>query len=82
MERGRAYLAAGAPVVRTPARLPLALTILWTVWASVVAINLTVWVLVSVAADEPVHFWPMWLAVPGVALGIGTAITLRVRGPR
>ncbi|RBY75140.1 DUF1707 domain-containing protein [Blastococcus sp. TF02-09] len=74
--------AAGAPVVRTPARFPLALTILWTVGASVVAINLTVWLLVSFAADEPVHFWPMWLAVPGVALGIGTVITLRVRGSR
>lgn len=71
--------AAGASVVRRPTGFPLALTILWTVWASVVAINVTVWLLVSVAADDPVHFWPMWLAVPGVVLGIGTAITLRVR---
>jgi hypothetical protein len=74
--------AAGAPVARRPARLPLALTILWTVWASVVAINVTVWLLVSLAADESVHFWPMWLAVPGVVLGIGTAITMRVRNTR
>ncbi|MDT0278025.1 DUF1707 SHOCT-like domain-containing protein [Blastococcus goldschmidtiae] len=72
--------AAGASVVRRPAGFPLALTILWTIWASVVAINVTVWLLVSFAADDPVHFWPMWLAVPGVALGIGTAITMRVRG--
>ncbi|MGY2129435.1 DUF1707 SHOCT-like domain-containing protein [Blastococcus sp. SYSU DS0617] len=71
--------AAGASVVRRPAGFPLALKILWTIWASVVAINVTVWLLVSFAAEDPVHFWPMWLAVPGVALGIGTAITMQVR---
>ena len=74
--------AAGASVVRSPARFPLALKILWTAWASVVAINLTVWLLVSLAVDESVHFWPMWFAVPGVALGIGTTITMRVRNSR
>lgn len=74
--------AAGASVVRRRAGFPLALTILWTAWTSVVAINVTVWLLVSLAADESVHFWPMWLAVPGVALGIGTAITMRVRHSR
>lgn len=74
--------AAGAPVVRRPARFPLALKVLWTMWASVVAINVTVWLLVSLALSEPVHFWPMWLAVPGVVLGIGTTITMRVRNTR
>jgi hypothetical protein len=74
--------AAGASVVRSPAGFPLALKILWTAWASVVAINVTVWLLVSLAASESVHFWPMWLAIPGVALGIGTTITMRVRNSR
>jgi hypothetical protein len=74
--------AAGASVVRRPSGFPLPLKILWTVWASVVAINVTVWLLVSFAASEPVHFWPMWFAVPGVALGIGTTITMRVRNTR
>ena len=74
--------AAGTSVARRPARLPLALTILWTAWAGVVAINLTVWLLVSLGVDEPVYFWPMWFAVPGVVLGIGTAITMRVRNSR
>jgi hypothetical protein len=69
-------------VVRSTAGAPLALKILWTIWASVVAINLTVWVLVSFASSEPVHFWPMWLAVPGVVLGIGTGITMTVRNRR
>ena len=74
--------AAGSSVVRRPAGFPLALKVLWTVWASVVAINVTVWVLVSFASSEPVHFWPMWLAVPGVVLGIGTGITMTVRNRR
>ena len=33
----------------------------------VLSINLTVWVLVGLDGD-PAYFWPMWLAVPGVAL--------------
>lgn len=74
--------AAGRSVTRRPARLPLALTILWTAWVAVVAVNLTVWLLVSLGVDEPVYFWPMWFAVPGVVLGIGTAITMRVRNSR
>lgn len=73
--------AAGASVARRHDGFPLALKVLWTVWASVVAINVTVWLLVSVAAGST-YFWPMWLAVPGVALGIGTVITMRVRGSR
>lgn len=68
--------------VATTAGFPLALKILWTIWAGVVAINVTVWLLVSLGVSDPVHFWPMWLAVPGVALGIGTVITMRVRGSR
>jgi hypothetical protein len=73
--------AAGAAVARRPAGFPLALKILWTIWASVVAINVTVWLLVSLASGWT-YFWPMWLAVPGVALGIGTTITMRVRNSR
>ncbi len=79
---GGGTVAPGGTVARRPAGFPLALTILWTVWASVVAINVTVWLLVSLGVSEPVHFWPMWLAVPGVALGIGTVVTLRVRNSR
>jgi hypothetical protein len=65
------------PAVRTGfAGLPLALKILWTIWAGAVLINLTVWLLVSLGNGEPDYFWPMWLAVPGVALtGVTAAIT-------
>ncbi|SDE68945.1 protein of unknown function [Blastococcus fimeti] len=73
--------AAGASVVGRSAGFPLALKILWAVWASVVAINVTVWLLVSLGTGST-YFWPMWLAVPGVVLGIGTTVTMRVRNSR
>jgi hypothetical protein len=51
------------------AALPTALKVLWIIWASVVAINLTVWLLVSLGSGiGTVYFWPMWLAVPGSVL--------------
>ena len=62
---------AGGVVERTP----LALKVLWTVYASVVAINLMVWLLVSLGNEDPVYFWPMWLLIPGVAL---TTVTVAV----
>jgi hypothetical protein len=54
------------------ARQPLALKVLWTVYASVVAVNLMVWLLVSLGNQDAVYFWPMWLLIPGVALGTVT----------
>jgi hypothetical protein len=64
------------PAVRTGfAGLPLALKILWTIWTGAVLINLTVWLLVSLG-NGPEYFWPMWMAVPGVALtGVTAALT-------
>jgi len=58
------------------ARLPIALKILWTIWATAMAINLTVWTLVGVGNGEMTYFWPVWLLVPGVALaGVTAAVT-------
>jgi hypothetical protein len=58
--------------VPAPARavhlVPTPLEVLWTVWLGVVAINLTVWLLVSLGNGDLEYFWPMWLLVPGVAL--------------
>ena len=72
-----------APVVRTGfGGLPLALKILWTIWLGAVLINLTVWLLVSLGNGEPDYFWPMWLAVPGVALGGVTAVVGAARSRR
>ena len=58
------------------ARLPIALKILWTLWATAMAINLIVWTLVGVSGGEMTYFWPAWLLVPGVALaGVTAAVT-------
>jgi hypothetical protein len=61
-------------------RMPLALKVLWTIYGSVVAVNLMVWFLVSVSTGIN-YFWPMWLLIPGVALGTVTvAIDVHRRG--
>jgi hypothetical protein len=63
------------------ASLPLALKILWTLWATTMAINLTVWTLVGVGNGEMTYFWPVWLLVPGVALaGVTVGVTASRRG--
>ena len=65
------------PAVR---HMPTALTVLWIVWASVVASNLTVWLLVSLG-NGLVYFWPMWLLVPGAVLAVVSAGVGAVRHP-
>jgi hypothetical protein len=70
------------PAVHTGfAGLPLALKILWTIWLGAVLINLTVWLLVSLG-NGPEYFWPMWMAVPGVALGGATVAVAAARSHR
>ena len=61
------------------AQLPTALKVLWTIWASVMAINLTVWLLVDVSDADVPYFWPMWLLVPGAVL---LAVTAAVQAGR
>ena len=60
----------------------VALKVLWTVWAAVVGINVTVWLLVSLSSGEPVYFWPMWLLVPGVVLTGATVGVHELRSRR
>ena len=62
------------------ARLPLVLRILWINYAFVVAVNVTVWMLVSGGGDT--YFWPMWLAIPGVVLVGASAVAGAVRTHR
>ena len=78
----RKAAAVTVPVGGVLARQPLALRVLWTVYLSVVAINLMVWLLVSLTNGDDVYFWPMWLAVPGVALFVTTAATLAAQKNR
>ena len=61
---------------REARRLPVALLVLWTIFGSLLLVNLMAFGLVVATADGPVHPWPMWLLVPGVALG---AVTIGVQ---
>ncbi len=45
-----------------------AMRVLMIIWASVTAVNLLVWGLVSVSSDGDVYPWWIWLSVPGAAL--------------
>lgn len=36
----------------------------WGVWAAAVLVNLVVWAVVSLSAQELVYFWPAWVAGP------------------
>jgi hypothetical protein len=45
--------------------------VLTTIWASVVAVNLVVWLLVSVTTGQFLYPWWIWVAgPPGVVLGV------------
>jgi hypothetical protein len=76
--RGRKVPAEPAVV----AGMPTALKVIWAIWASVVAINITVWLLVSIGGSDTAYFWPMWLAIPGVVLVGATAAVNAVRTHR
>lgn len=40
----------------------------WRGWGGVLGLNVAIWALVSASAGHPVYFWPMWLAIPTVAM--------------
>ena len=63
---------------RAARRLPTALIVLWTIWGAVAAINVVAFVLVAVTVG-PVYPWPVWLLVPGAALGAVTVGTQVIR---
>lgn len=64
-----------AELRRRARRLPMALMVLWTIWAAVTAVNVVVYVLVTMTADD-VYLWPVWMLVPGAALA---AVTVGVQ---
>ena len=68
-----------AEVRRAERRLPMALLVLWTIWGAVAAVNLMVWFLVAVTVDGYVYPWPIWLLVPGAALGASTVGVQAIR---
>ena len=68
-----------AEVVRRGAfaSLPTPLKVLWTIWLTVVSINVVVWVLVSGTTGHLIYPWPVWVAGPwGAALfGLSAGVT-------
>ncbi len=47
-----------------------AMRVLSTVWVSVVAVNVVLWLLVSLLSEDPVHPWFIWLAPSGAVLAV------------
>ena len=68
-----------ADVAREARRMPVALSILWTIWGAITAVNLVVWILVATTTEGDLYPWPVWFLVPGAALG---AVTVGVQGIR
>src|SRR5580693_5425798 len=65
------------------ASLPTPLKVLWTIWATVVSINVVVWVLVSATTAQLIYPWPLWVAGPwGVVLLGVTALVSTIRHGR
>jgi hypothetical protein len=61
-----------AEVKRAARRMPTSLIVLWTIWGALAAVNLVVWVLVTMTADGDVYPWPVWMLAPGAALATVT----------
>jgi hypothetical protein len=36
----------------------------WAVWATAVVVNVLIWGVVSLGAQDVVYFWPIWVAGP------------------
>ena len=48
--------------------------IVWLWWTVTLVINLAVWALVRFQLSDDVHFWPVWLLIPTIAIA---AVTYR-----
>lgn len=71
-----------AEVRRAERKLPMALLVLWTIWGSVAAVNLMVWFIIVVTYRDDMYPWPVWLLVPGAALGAATVGVQAIRRQR
>lgn len=69
--------ATAAVPARRRSRGDQAMRVAWGVWASVVAINVVIWVLVSVTNMELTYFWPAWVAGPWGAVLVGVEVVRR-----
>jgi hypothetical protein len=67
------------------AGLPKVLKVLWTIWLSVVSLNVVIWALVSVTGGHLAYPWPVWVAGPYgavlFAVSAGVMLFRRSRPP-
>ena len=59
------------------AGLPTALKVLWTIWLTLVAVNVVVWPLVTGTTGHLVYPWPVWVAAPYGAVLFAVSAGLR-----
>jgi hypothetical protein len=65
------------------ASLPAPLRVLWTIWLTVVSINVVIWVLVSATTAHLIYPWPLWVAGPWGAVLLGlSAVASQIRRGR
>lgn len=59
------------------ARLPAPLRMAWIGWATIVSVNVVVWVLVSATTGQLIYPWPLWVAGPwgAVLFGVSAGVT-------
>jgi hypothetical protein len=64
------------------AGLPTPLRVLWTIWASVVFVNVVIWGLTCATTAQLIYPWPVWVAGPwgAVLLAVSISITQARRG--
>ena len=64
-------------------RMPLAMSILWTIWGGVTGINVAVWAIVEATTAGDTYFWPIWVGGPsGAALAATTIGVQAIRRQR
>jgi hypothetical protein len=77
---------AAAPAATEPAekgrfvRQPHWLLGIWSGWLIAVTVNVVIWALVSISAEDAVYFWPMWVAGPLGAVLLATSVSTYLAG--
>lgn len=58
------------------AGLPAPLRVLWTIWASVVFVNVVIWVLTCATTAHLIYPWPVWVAGPWGAVLLAISVSI------
>jgi len=58
------------------ADLPTPLRVLWTIWASVVFVNVVIWGLTSATTAQLIYPWPVWVAGPWGAILLAVSVSV------